>query len=174
MFALDTEREAPMLDTINAALKSTALSHAMVDSTWLWPLCETLHFIGLALLLGTAGLFDLRLMGFFKRIPVSAAMQMRPWAAVGVLINLVTGSMFYIGAPGQYASNPAWYAKLSFLAIAIANILFFETRQGSRMLAMTDQEDTPLSFKVAGAVSITSWLAVLYFGRMLPFLGNAF
>jgi len=163
-----------MLDMINATLQSTALSHAMVNSTWLWPLCETLHFIGLALLLGTAGLFDLRLMGFFRRIPVSAAMQLRPWAAAGVLINLVTGAMFYIGQPGQYASNPAWYAKLSFVAIAVGNIVFFETRQGARMLAMTGEEDMPLSFKIVGAVSITSWLAVLYFGRMLPFIGNAF
>jgi len=163
-----------MLETINDILKSTALSHAMVDSTWLWPLCETLHFIGLALLLGTAGFFDLRLMGFFKRTPLSAAMQMRPWAAAGVLINVVTGAMFYIGAPAQYASNPAWYAKLSFLAIAVANIVYFETRQGARMLAMTAEEDMPLSFKLVGAVSIASWLGVLYFGRMLPFIGNAF
>jgi hypothetical protein len=163
-----------MLDTINTALKSTALSYAMVNSTWLWPLCETLHFIGLALLLGTAGLFDFRLMGFFKRIPVSAAMKLRPWAAAGVLINVVTGAMFYIGQPDQYASNPVWYAKLSFLAIAVANIVFFETRQGARMLALTGDEDTPLSFKIAGAVSITSWLAVLYCGRMLPFIGGAF
>jgi multidrug transporter EmrE-like cation transporter len=163
-----------MTDTIVLWLKSTALSHAMVQSTWLWPLCETLHFIGLALLLGTAGLFDLRLMGFLKRIPVSTALQLRPWAGVGVLINLVTGVMFFTGAPGQYIWNPAWYAKLSFLAIAIVNIVFFETRQGARMLAMSGEEDMPLSFKIAGAVSITSWLAVLYFGRMLPFIGNAF
>lgn len=163
-----------MTDTIIAWLKTTALSHAMVQSTWLWPWCEALHFIGLALLLGTAGLFDLRLMGFLKRIPVAAAMQMRPWAGVGVLINLVTGTMFFVGAPDQYINNSAWYAKLSFLAIAIANIVFFETRQGSRMLAMSGEADTPLSFKIAGAVSITSWFAVLYFGRMLPFIGNAF
>ena len=33
-------------------LKGTAISHAMVTLTWLWPLCETLHFVGLALLMG--------------------------------------------------------------------------------------------------------------------------
>lgn len=163
-----------MANTIVTWLKATALSHAMVNSTWLWPVCETLHFIGLALLLGTAGLFDLRLMGFFKRIPLAATMRLRPWAALGVLINLVTGAMFFIGAPGQYINNPAWYAKLAFLCVAIANVVFFETRWGARMLVMSGKEDTPLSFKIAGAVSITSWLAVLYFGRMLPFIGNAF
>ena len=163
-----------MTDALVHWLKSTALSHAMTQSTWLWPVCETFHFIGLALLLGTAGLFDLRLMGFLKRIPVSAAMQLRPWAAFGIVINLVTGVMFFIGEPGQYLHNSAWWWKLGFLAVAIVNIAFFETRQGARMLAMSGQEDTPLSFKVAGAVSITAWLGALYFGRMLPFIGNAF
>ena len=163
-----------MTDALVHWLKSTELSHAMTQSMWLWPVCETFHFIGLALLLGTAGLFDLRLMGFLKRIPVSAAMQLRPWAALGIVINLVTGVMFFIGEPGQYLHNSAWWWKLGFLAVAIVNIAFFETRQGARMLAMSGQEDTPLSFKIAGAVSITSWLAVLYFGRMLPFIGNAF
>jgi hypothetical protein len=163
-----------MTDAFVHWLKSTALSHAMTESMWLWPVCETLHFIGLALLLGTAGLFDLRLMGFLKRIPVSAAMQMRPWAALGIVINLVTGVMFFIGEPGQYLYNSAWWWKLGFLTVAIVNIAFFETRQGARMLAMSGQEDTPLSFKIAGAVSIASWLGVLYFGRMLPFIGNAF
>ena len=57
---------------------------------------------------------------------------------------------------------------------AIANVLVFETRFGKRMLILTAEQDTPASFKVAGAVSIASWAAVLYFGRMLPFLGNAF
>jgi hypothetical protein len=155
-------------------LKSTALSQAMTSWPWLWPICETFHFVGLALLIGAAGLFDLRLLGFMKSIPVSAAMQMRPWAAAGIVINLITGALFFIGAPEQYLSNPAWRAKLLFLSIAIANIAVFETTHGARILAMTAAERTPTSFRVAGAVSIVSWFAVLYFGRMLPFIGGAF
>ena len=163
-----------MTDSLVTWLKSTALSDAMTQLPWLWPLCETLHFIGLALLVGAAGLFDLRLLGLLKRIPPSAAMQMRPWAALGVAINLITGLMFFVGAPDQYLWNPAWWGKLLFLAIAIANVAFFETKHGRTMLEMSADAATPLSFKIAGAVSLISWLAVLYFGRMLPFIGQAF
>ena len=163
-----------MSEAVLVWLKATALSHAMVESQWLWPLCEMLHFVGLALLVGAAGIFDLRLMGLLKSIPLAAAMQLRGWAAAGIAINVVTGVMFFIGAPGQYVNNPAWWAKLAFLGVAIANVLVFETRHGKRMLIITAEEHTPTSFKVAGAVSIASWAAVLYFGRMLPFLGNAF
>jgi hypothetical protein len=163
-----------MGQTIVVFLKSTALSQAMSSSPLLWPLCETLHFIGLALLIGGAGLIDLRLMGFLKSVPLPAVMQMRKWATLGVLINVITGSLFFIGAPGQYINNTAWYGKLLFLFVAMINIAVFETTQGKRMLALAAGENTPASFKVAGAVSIGSWFLVLYFGRMLPFIGNAF
>lgn len=163
-----------MSDATILWLKSTAVAQAMIDLPWLWPLCEALHFVGLALLVGAAGLFDLRLMGFLKTVPLAAAMQMRVWAAVGILINLVTGVMFFIAAPDQYVENPAWWAKVLFLAVAVVNIAVFETRYGKRLLEMTAEENTPISFRIAGAVSIASWAAVLYFGRMLPFIGNAF
>jgi len=155
-------------------LKSTAVSQAMSMSPILWPICEMLHFIGLALLIGGAGLMDLRLMGAFRSVPVSAIMQVRKWAALGVAINVVTGVLFFVGAPNQYINNPAWYGKLIFLLVATINVVVFETRQGKRMLAVAAGEDTPVSFKIAGAVSMGSWFLVLYFGRMLPFLGNAF
>ena len=163
-----------MTESVVHLLRSTAISHAMVNSIWLWPLCETLHFIGLALLIGTAGLLDLRLMGFLRRVPLAAAMQLRPWAALGFVINLVTGTLFFIGAPGQYIDSPVWWGKLAFLAVAMINIAVFETGHGRRLLTLADDADTPLSCKLAGAVSIMSWFAVLYLGRMLPFIGKAF
>lgn len=163
-----------MSEALVVWLKATPVSEAMRTSQFIWPICETLHFIGLAFLVGGAGLIDLRLMGFLKSVPVSAVMQVRKWAGLGIAINVITGVLFFVGAPDQYIENPAWYGKLLFLAVAIVNVLIFETTQGDRMLRLPPGEKTPVSFKLAGAVSMGSWLAVLYFGRMLPFLGNAF
>jgi hypothetical protein len=163
-----------MSKAIVVFLKSTSLSHAISMSPFIWPVCETLHFIGLALLIGGAGLIDLRLMGLMKSVPVSAVMQVRKWAGLGLAINVITGLVFFIGAPDQYVNNPAWYGKLLFLLVAMINVAIFETTQGKKMLTLAAGQDTPPSFKVAGAVSMGSWFLVLYFGRMLPFIGNAF
>ena len=163
-----------MSETIVEWLKSTPVSEAMRTSQFFWPICETLHFMGLALLVGGAGLIDLRLMGLLKLVPVSAVMQVRKWAALGGAINVVTGVLFFVGAPDQYIDNPAWYGKLLFLFVAILNVAVFETTRGKRMLMLPAGASTPASFKVAGAVSMGSWFLVLYFGRMLPFIGNAF
>jgi hypothetical protein len=155
-------------------LKSTELSRQMMTQPWLWPIMETFHFVGLTLVIGIAGLFDLRLMGVTRAVSVEAAMSMRGWAALGVAISLVTGTMFFVGAPEQYMPNPAFWGKLFFLAVAMLNIAFFETWIGRKMLTVGPGEQTPLSFKVTGAVSMASWFLVLYFGRMLPFIGTAF
>src|SRR6185369_7744377 len=125
-----------MSHTFLTLLKATWISQQMVTQPWLWAICETLHFIGLALVIGAAGFFDLRLMGFMRRIPLAALLPVRRWAAAGVAINLVTGMMFFVGAPDQYVDNPAWWGKVAFLAVAMLNIAFFETRLGAQMLSL--------------------------------------
>lgn len=161
-------------ESITAWLASTALAQTMINVPWMWPLCETLHFVGLALLIGTAGIFDLRLLGFMRGMPVAAAMQMRVWAGIGVVINLITGVLFFIAAPAQYMNNIAFWWKMGFLAVAIINIAWFELRYGKELAELPANADTPSNYKLAGSLSLFSWMAVLYFGRMLPFIGDAF
>jgi hypothetical protein len=156
------------------AIKATWLSGAIKAYPWVWPACETLHFVGLSLLLGIVGLLDLRLMGFMKRVPISALRSLLPYGIAGFVINLITGLAFFIGAPDQYISNIAFYYKLLFLAVAGGNALFFETRQGRRVSEIDASGATPAAFRIAGVISIVSWFMVLYWGRMLPFVGNAF
>jgi hypothetical protein len=144
------------------------------ESTWIWPLCETLHFIGLSLLLGVTGFFDLRLMGFFRRVPVAAAKELMPLALVGFAINLVTGVVFLLGLPDQYLHNRMWWFKVGFIMLAGLNALVYETKLSATVLALEPGADTPGPVKLIGLVSLASWLAVLYCGRMLPFLGDAF
>ncbi len=163
-----------MLDTFVTWLQGTALSQAIVFNTWIWPACETLHFMGLALVMGTVGFFDLRLIGFFRQLPVSAVRELMPFALAGFAVNVTTGMVFLIGHPEQYAHNVAWWWKVGSLALAGLNAALFEAAVGRRAVLVGAGEDTPPAAKVIGAISIVAWLGVLYFGRMLPFIGNAY
>ena len=64
-------------------LHATPASNWINSSRWLWPLCESLHFMGLSLLIGITGFFDLRLMGFFRRVSIAAARDLMPFALAG-------------------------------------------------------------------------------------------
>jgi hypothetical protein len=162
------------MDAFVAWLQTTALSQAIVFNLWIWPACESLHFAGLTLVLGIVGFFDLRLMGFFPRVPLAAARDLMPFAVLGFLVNLTTGAVFLIGHPEQFLYNIAWWFKVGSLILAGLNALFFEMVVGPRTMAIGPGEGTPASAKIVGAVSLISWLSVLYWGRMLPFIGDAF
>lgn len=159
------------MDAFIEFIRSTQLSEIFRNQVgWLWPLCESLHFIGLCLLVGAAGFFDLRLLGFMKGVPLRAAKRFIPWAMAGFAVNLLTGLIFFISQPQQYATNLSMWFKVLFLLVAGSNAMLFETSYSDRLLALPPDAELPVSAKVIGAVSLVSWFAVLYFGRMLPYL----
>jgi hypothetical protein len=93
---------------------------------------------------------------------------------VGFAMNLASGIVFLMIFPGQYVYSQTWWFKVFFLVIAGANALVFETRMAERMLALQPGEASPAAFRAIGALSLVSWFFVLYFGRMLPYLGAAY
>ena len=155
-------------------IAATHASKFLGSIKWMWPLCETIHFIGLAMLVGVAGFFDLRLLGMFKRVPISACREFMPWAMVGFSMNLMSGLVFLTIFPAQYAYSQTWWLKVFFLFVAGANALIFETRFGDRAAALPAGADSPVAFRMIGGLSLVAWFFVLYFGRMLPYLGAAY
>ena len=155
-----------------AWVESTAISKTLFGMSWLWPLCESLHFIGLCMLIGGAGLLDLRLLGMFRGLAIRHVKALMPWAVGGFIINAATGTLFLIMQPHLYLSSAVWWSKVAFIVTAGANALFFETRLAVPALAMDPHADTSLGMKLVGALSLFSWFAALYCGRMLPYLGS--
>ena len=47
---------------------------------WAWPLCEVVHFFGIVLLVGIVGVFDLRVLGVLKGLPLAPLQRPIPWA----------------------------------------------------------------------------------------------
>jgi hypothetical protein len=153
-------------------LESTRISKGLFHMSWLWPTCESLHFLGLCMLVGGAGLLDLRLMGFFRGVAIRDVKAFMPWAIAGFFINLTTGLLFLTMQPHLYLSSAVWWWKVTFLGVAGLNATFFETRLSHSALTLAPDADMPRVLKLVGGLSLFSWFAVLYCGRMLPYLGT--
>ena len=89
-------------------------------------------------------------------------------------ISAATGVTFFVGAPDQYVNNVAFYAKLAFLLIAGVNAAAFEMFYSATVKTSVATNATPTAYRAIAIVSIVSWFLVIYLGRMLPFVGNAF
>jgi hypothetical protein len=139
------------------------------QAAWLWPLSETVHFIGLALLIGATGFFDLRLLGFMKRVPLTVRAAIHAAGAARLRSQSDDRNSVLRGPALSVRRELGLVGEGRLLLVAGVNAMFFETTQGARVLAIGAGDDTPLIFKVVGALSLLAWFAVLYFGRMLPF-----
>jgi uncharacterized membrane protein len=139
---------------------------------WGWPSLETLHFIGLSLLIGVILLIDLRMLGVMKNVAFPALHRLLPWAILGFGTNLASGMLFFVASPDQYAHNVAFVWKLILMMLAGANALYFTIFDEAWVLQPGDE--APLSAKAVAVSAIVLWVGVLYFGSMLPFIGNAF
>jgi hypothetical protein len=162
------------MEPVWAWIKHSSLSQLVVGVPWIWPACETLHFIGMAMLIGVIGVIDLRMLGFMKRLPFAPLHRLLPWGIAGFIINLITGALFFTGDPYQYKDNIAFILKLAFILVAGINVLIFYRAPYRQVEAMGPGDDAPTSAKVIAATSILLWFGVMYWGRMLPFIGNAF
>jgi uncharacterized membrane protein len=149
------------------------IGDAMVNLTWGWPACETIHFVGLSLLFGVVLLVDLRMLGFIKGIPYSTLHRLLPWGILGFGLNVVTGFLFFVGAPPSfYVTNATFYWKLALILVAGANALYFTVFDQPWTLGAGDEP--PLAARVAAVSGIVLWTGVIFCGQMLPFLGHSF
>jgi hypothetical protein len=141
------------------------------DTPWAWVSAETLHFVGLSILIGVLLLIAMRMSGLMSGLSTSAMDRMLPWGMLGFVINTATGMLFFAASPGQYIDNPAFYWKLIFLLLGGAAVLFFTFDDGWKR--QPGQGVPALSMFVAVA-ALFLWVGVMYWGSMLPFIGNAF
>lgn len=153
-------------------LTKAGIGSMVTTYPWVWPAAETLHFLGLCLIFGVLGLINLRLMGVMKGIPFAAVHRLLPWGMLGFGVNLATGMIFFISTPEQYTANGPFYWKMLFLVLAGLNFLYLTVVDHAFKLA--PHADTPVYDKAIAVSAIVLWIGVIYWGRMLPFIGNAF
>jgi hypothetical protein len=129
---------------------------------------ESLHFAGLCILLGALLFVDLRLLGFYKSIPVKAVLAVLPWAVVGFLINACTGWLFFTSNPGLYWDNGAFRLKMILVMVAGINALIFTVIEHRQVALIGPGGDTPVFTKTTAALSLILWFCILLIGRLLP------
>jgi hypothetical protein len=141
---------------------------------WAWPLGEILHFFGMALLIGSVGLVDARILGIGKGIPIKSLEKFVPLGIIGFVVNLLTGYMFVagnpVGGPQEYLMNLSLQLKMLCVLIAGLNLLAFYALGIAKAANATEPGgDAPASAKVVAVVSILAWFGVIYFGRFIMY-----
>lgn len=167
-----SSQEATSLAGASVPMFAAGLSMFVTGTKWMWPVCETLHFVGLSLLMGVVLLVDLRMLGFMKSVSFPVLHRLLPWGILGFGINVMTGLLFFIGVPDQYTNSIPFQWKMAMVLLAGANALYFT--MFDEVWALTPGDDAPMQAKVAAGSAVILWVAIMWCGNMLPFIGDSF
>jgi hypothetical protein len=141
-------------------LQQTPISISIRESTWVFPILDAVHCVGIILVAGTIVIVDLRLLGLgMRRAPVASLVdQVLPWTFFGFAFMFVTGSLLAWAEPVKLYHSVFFRWKLLFLVLAGLNALFFHYTTL-----------TPARARLTGALSIVCWISVIAAGRAIGY-----
>ena len=158
------------MDTLIDWLNSTALNEYIMSTAWLWPTLEIAHFFGLCLLVGSLIVFDLRMIGVARAVPLIRVESFMVVALVGFAINLITGIIFVIGDPDRYLVNIAFRIKMILIVIAGVNVAYYMLRLRPQIQRGLEDAELSGSVRYVSALSLLLWTSVIVLGRIIPYV----
>lgn len=153
-------------------LEHTFIGSSIRESLWLFPAIETVHLLGMAVLVVAATTFDLRLLGWaMRRERVSdLARRLLPWIWAAFAVQVITGVLLFSSEAVKIYGNPAFRLKMLLLVLAGVQALLFQLTAHRNLASWDERGVLPISLKLSGALSILLWIAIVSAGRFIGFV----
>ena len=127
-----------------------------------YPLLEALHIIGIAMLLGSLLLVELRVWGLGAALPIEALARLAlPLTLAGFALAATSGSLMFASQPGDLIANRVFVVKMGLVMLAGLNAASFHARGG---LQRSDR-----MARVQTLLSVGIWMAVIFCGRWIAY-----
>jgi hypothetical protein len=167
-------RLPPVADSLNSllnVLQGSALGEAVRSAEYVYPVLEASHILGVALLVGPAFTFDLRLLGAGHRVVsvTTAARNLLPVSHIGFATAVITGLALLSAQATVVARTGAAPWKLGLLILACVNVVVFHFGIYRRVSQWHGAAVTPVFARIGAGVSLITWTGVIFAGRLLAY-----
>jgi hypothetical protein len=154
------------LDAVLEALGGSALAQWLRFSRWSYAAVNTAHVLGIVLLVGAILPLNLRLIGLWRSVPLEPLTRVLiPVATTGLVLAMATGALLFITRATEYAALDLFFVKLALIATGAIHALSVHLGSGLENASRS-------RLRLAGATSLSIWLAAMVSGRMLAFVAD--
>ena len=131
--------------------------------TWLYPVLEIVHIVGIALLLGSLVLFELRVFGLGAELPLGPLARLAlPLTLAGFGLAAFSGLSMFATQPDELLANRVFIIKMGMVMLAGCNAGIFHARGGLTRLDGVA--------RLQAVLSMVLWLTVISLGRWIAYL----
>ena len=144
------------MEYLFTGLEQSALGDAMRSWRWLYPIINTAHIAGIALLFGAIVSLDLRYLGFWKSVGADGlARVLVPVAVSGFVLALLAGGMLFTTDARKYAAMPLFQIKMALIGLGVLNAAYLARKRATAWVAL---------------ISLATWTGALICGRFIGYL----
>jgi hypothetical protein len=139
------------------------------------PIVQTVHLLGIAIVLGSIVLLDLRILGL--ALPSQDVRELTrrvmPWLWCTLPVMLLSGLPFVLARPERYFTNPVFAWKFSLLLPAVALAVALHVIS-IRKPDYWQVRGTRAAVRGIAAVSLLLWTGVVFAGRWIAYADYLF
>jgi len=152
-------------------IENTPVATAIRQSTWLFPAIETVHVLATVIVVGSVAMLDLRLLNIARRGSSIREVheEVLPWAWSSFGMAAIAGALLFSSSATKYYHNVPFRMKMVLLLLVGINAACFELGTYRRIASSDGETRIPVVAKIAGALGLLLWIAVVACGRWIGF-----
>ena len=152
-----------------AWLDDTPLSHWIAETTWVYPTLETMHTVGMALLIGSLGLIDLRVLGFKPELPLLETQRLLPLAWLGFTLNAFSGTLLFISDSVMFYSSYTFRIKIVLIILGGINAALLGHKVFQAPAPGAVPAPPTVGAKWIAGTSLVFWFGAIIAGRLIAY-----
>jgi hypothetical protein len=150
-------------------LQNTWIGTVIAESVWGYPIFETMHAIGMAMLVGALGLIDLRVLGYKPELPVLGTRSLLPLAWIGFTLNAFSGTLLFMSNAVEFFDNIMFRIKIVLIVLAGINAALLSQKIFREASAGVAAGPTSGARWLA-ATSLLFWFGAIICGRFIAYV----
>ena len=140
-------------------------------NSWAIPTIQSMHIVGIALVMGSVLMIDLRILGWagLDQTLRQTARRFGPWLTGSLWLLLATGILMVIGEPVRELMTFSFWFKMALVAVGTLAAAIF---QGTLRRHEQQWETTLVhrsSIKALAILTFLIWAGIIVLGRLIAY-----
>jgi hypothetical protein len=150
-------------------LQGTWVGVLVAESLWGYPLLETIHTLGMAMMIGSLGLINLRVLGYKPELRIFDTRALLPLAWLGFTLNAISGTLLFTSDAVYFWGKYTFRIKMVLIILGGINAALLGQRAFREAAASAPAAASRLSTKWIAVSSLVFWFGAVIAGRLIAY-----
>jgi hypothetical protein len=138
---------------------------------WALPTIQSIHIVGIGVIIGSALMITLRVLGVagMDQTPLENQRRFGPWLLGALLVLIVTGVLMVVGEPERELLTFSFWTKMALVVVMAILATAFQLSVAGHDATWTERLFANKSFRLAALLTFVIWACIIFLGRFIAY-----